>query len=264
MLQDRVNMLLTVGHAAVLGACGQGARVHQLPEKAPESQVGCLYNTPLFASSSCLHIPGIDFDKYRSSIQNPACSGLQCSICLFTHIECTQDRGSEAQLTHMQLNALLGVLKHHITSFWPCKRRSNLDARILKRLTGQDKFVDFESSDPAARGMLIRGLHDMFTILQHRYKELLCTSTATTDSTWNKWVIQERDMTWRALALASRARHTWGAILTSQLHGLLVERTPGTSLMMLKAVRFWYCKVPRTIANDSECLSADVPCLQIL
>ena len=39
MLQDRINMLLTTGHAAVLGACGQGARVHLLPERATDSQV---------------------------------------------------------------------------------------------------------------------------------------------------------------------------------------------------------------------------------
>lgn len=143
---------------------------------------------------------------------------------------------ADGQLTHVQLNALLGVLKRHITSFWPCKRRSNLDARVVKRLTGQDKFVDFEGSDPAARGMLIRGLHDIHGSLQCRYKELLFASTATADITWNKWVMQEREMTWRALALTSRGLHSWGAVLFSQLHGLLVERTPGTSLMMLKAV----------------------------
>lgn len=39
MLQDRVNTLLTVGHAAVLGACGQGARVHLVPDSAQDSQV---------------------------------------------------------------------------------------------------------------------------------------------------------------------------------------------------------------------------------
>lgn len=38
-LQDRVNMILTVGHAAVLGACGQGAHVQFVPDSAQESLV---------------------------------------------------------------------------------------------------------------------------------------------------------------------------------------------------------------------------------
>jgi hypothetical protein len=41
MLQDRVNTLLSVGHAAVLGACGQGARVHLVPDGMQDSQVLC-------------------------------------------------------------------------------------------------------------------------------------------------------------------------------------------------------------------------------
>ena len=84
--------------------------------------------------------------------------------------------------------------------------------------------------------MLIRGLQDIHGTLQCRYKELLVTSTSTADVTWNKWVLQEREMTWRALALTSRGLHAWGAALYSQLHGFLVDRAPGPSLMMLKAV----------------------------
>ena len=38
-LQDRVNTILTVGHAAVLGACGQGARVHLVPDSAHDPLV---------------------------------------------------------------------------------------------------------------------------------------------------------------------------------------------------------------------------------
>jgi hypothetical protein len=159
-------------------------------------------------------------------------------------------------MTHNELNALIGVLKRHITSFWPCKRRSNLDARVVKRLTGQDKFVDFESSDPAARGMLIS------------YKELLFASTVTADPTWNKWVIQEREMTWRALVLASRGLHSWGAVLYSQLHELLQERTPGTSLMMLKAVRSESCAAPisvrKSVSRTSRWINRSVKCLGLL
>jgi hypothetical protein len=144
------------------------------------------------------------------------------------------------RLSHVQLSALLGVLQHHVTSFWPCKRRSNLDARVVRRLTGMEQFVDFERSDPAARGMLIKGLHTVHAGLLQRFQDLLSTSTATPDATWNKWVMQEREMAWRALSLTARGLHLWGGSLQSQLAGLLHVRAPGTPLMMLKAVR-WPC-----------------------
>jgi hypothetical protein len=142
----------------------------------------------------------------------------------------------KVSLTHVQLNALLRVFKYHITSFWACKRRSHLDVRVLRRLIGQDSFVDFESSDTTARGLLISCLRDIIDLLQCRYKWLLAASTATCDNTWNKWVLIEREMIWRALGLAVRGLHSWGAVLWSQLHSLQLQGAPGTPLMMLKAV----------------------------
>ena len=202
------------------------------------TQSHSLYNLTLCRGVWGKHLACEGLWGLSGSHRKAPCYHVIGSIChLAAHCVQAKSKDSDGELTHVQLNALLGVLKRHVTSFWPCKRRSNLDARVVKRLTGQDKFVDFEGSDPAARGMLIRGLHDMHGTLQHRYKELLVSSTATADSTWNKWVLQEREMTWRALALTSRGLHAWGTVLYSQLHGLLVERTPGTSLMMLKAVR---------------------------
>lgn len=141
------------------------------------------------------------------------------------------------RLTHVQLSALLGVLKHHVACFWPCKRRSNLDAKVVRRMMGLEPFVDFARCDPAARGMLLKGLNDVHAALQQRFQELLFASTASADATWNKWVVQERDMTWRGMALAARGLQSYGAVLHSQLADLQLERAPGTPLMMLKAVR---------------------------
>lgn len=139
-------------------------------------------------------------------------------------------------MSHSDMNAMVGVLKRHITSFWPCLRRSNLDARVMRRIIGLESFVDFERSDPAARGMLIHALQDLRTSLLHRFQYLFhCTSVLGAVS-WDKWVGQEREAAWKCIVMGARGLHKWATLLHSELAGLVQQRNPGTALLMLKAV----------------------------
>lgn len=141
------------------------------------------------------------------------------------------------KLSHSDMNAVLGVLKRHVTSFWPCVRRSNLDARVMRRVIGMESFVDFERSDPAARGMLIHALQDLRSSLLHRFQYLFHCKSELGSPSWEKWVAQERDAAWKCVVMGARGLHKFAALLYSELNGLMQQRTPGTALLMLKAVR---------------------------
>eukprot|EP00892_Ulva_mutabilis_P012103 jgi/Ulvmu1/9265/UM050_0014.1 len=161
-------------------------------------------------------------------------------VCVETVREC--DEGDQApqednssKMSHSHMGSMLGVLKHHVTSLWPCIRRSNLDARVMRRIIGLESFVDFEYSDPAARGMLIHALQDLRTSLLHRFQYLCHCTSVLGSASWDKWVGQERDAAWKCIVMGARGLHKWAALLYSELEGLVQQRTPGTALLMLKA-----------------------------
>lgn len=149
-----------------------------------------------------------------------------------------QDQHNEqGNMSHSNMIEMLGVFKRHITMMWPCIRRSNLDARVLRRIIGLDRFVEFERSDPAARGLLIHALQDLRDPLLQRYLYLCHSQSALGSPSWEKWAAQEREVAWKCVTMAARGLHKWAILLHSELQGHAQHRAPGTALLMLKAVR---------------------------
>lgn len=107
----------------------------------------------------------------------------------------------------------------------------------MRRIIGLDSFVDFERSDPAARGLLIHALQDMRSSLLQRHQRLFHSKSLQGATSWDKWAGQEREAAWKCVTMGARGLHKWATLLQSELHGLAQQRAPGTALIMLKAVR---------------------------
>lgn len=108
----------------------------------------------------------------------------------------------------------------------------------MRRIIGLESFVDFERSDPAARGLLIHALLDLRISLLRRFQYLFHSKSALGAQSWEKWAGQERETAWKCVTMGARGLHKWATLLHSELEGYAQQRAPGTALLMLKAVCF--------------------------
>jgi hypothetical protein len=132
---------------------------------------------------------------------------------------------------------MLSIFKRYATSFWPHLKRSHLDAKVLRRLVGLEKFIDFQGSDPASRGLIIRTGLDMVQTLHARFLGLLRATTshsvgASKAQQEQRWLEGEQGCAWRALALVSRGLLSWGGILQQERQGLLSGWASGAPRML--------------------------------
>jgi hypothetical protein len=150
-----------------------------------------------------------------------------------------EDKKCQKHINLTELAALLSIFKRHVTSFWPHLKRSHLDAKVLRRLVGLEKFVDFQGSDPASRGLIIRTGLDMVSTLHARFLGLLraaLSQGSALAAQEQRWLEGEQGCAWRALALVSRGLLSWGGILQQEWQGLQSAWAPGFPRMMLQAV----------------------------
>lgn len=149
--------------------------------------------------------------------------------------------GRARTISHVELAAALSLFRRHVACFWPRLKRSHLDAKVLRRLAGLEKFVDFGGSDHAARGQLIRAGLDILPVLRTRFLRLVTATfgggAGGADVAMHKWLVGERESAWRALALAARGLLAWAATLQEERVRLLAASAPGTALIMLHGVR---------------------------
>jgi hypothetical protein len=83
------------------------------------------------------------------------------------------DEAPAVTVTHAQLAAMLRALAAAAAAYFPCLRRSNVDASVARRAAGLEAFVSFGRSDPAARGALLAGLRALLATLAARHGRLL-------------------------------------------------------------------------------------------
>ena len=141
-------------------------------------------------------------------------------------------------LTHAQLASILSLFSRHPSAMWLPFKRSDLDAKLLRRLTGLDVFVSFEASDHVARGTLLRGATALGKQLEQRFVMLVHAHLAAGPVDKRaRWLSGERESAWRGAALAARGLAGWGAVLQAERTSLRTASTPGIGLMMLQAVR---------------------------
>ena len=153
-----------------------------------------------------------------------------------------EQQASAVTITRAQQQATLAIMLRHVRSSWLPLKRSNLDAKVLRRLIGLEAFIDFEKSDFVARGALLRGAVDAHAAARHRYVTLAHAGLGAPGDTAEaqkraRWIAGERGGAWRAVTLAAKGLAGWGAGLWQERQALIDARVPGASLMMLSAVR---------------------------